>query len=627
MKLGNNINGFQFISRFKYQKYHLPKFLKKTTSPKIVSLLIVLLITFLISLSSRVGFFAGLENFFEDLLLVERPFRSDIVIVAIDNQSIKEIGQWPWKREVFSQALKKLEKYEPKAVGIDIVFSEESRFGKNDDQILAETLKKLSYPLILPVTADSLIIKKDQAFTDSFSGQLKIFEESVYSSPLNGKEIGHVNLILDSDGVVRRFPIFIRQSQTKKDLITETRKIPAFSYLIVEKAGLKIPNENSLSQIPRIVFSASPGTISRIPFYRLISEEIPLSRLKNKILLIGSTAVDLHDEKPTPLSRGTQMQGVEIQANIVNMLASGYSLKSLPFALTSLWIFLAGLFAWLIFVIFRGSLKSLFANLFLGGFWFILMIFLVEEGMMPNLIHINGSWIFSTISLFGYRYFIGEKEKQEIKKAFSRYVSKEVLDEILKDPKNISLGGEEREITILFSDIRDFTSVSEKLSPKELVNLLNDYFQAMSGEILKHKGILDKYIGDAIMAFWGAPVKDEKQADNAVQAAMAMIKQLEDFNKKLKEKSNLEINIGIGIFSGPAVVGNIGSETRFDYTAIGDSVNIASRLEGLTKTYKTKIILSESVEKKLKDNYPLEFLGSVEIRGRKELVKIYKVEA
>jgi len=572
-------------------------------------LLFVLLIGFLVCLSFKIGFFSGLENFFEDLLFIERPFRQDIVILAIDDESINRIGQWPWKREVFAKALLKLEERKPKAVGIDVVFPEESRFGKEDDQILAETLTKLSYPFVLPVKADSLVIEKNRAFTNSFSGLLKSFGKQA--------NIGHVNLILDSDGVVRKFPVFI---ETKNQ-----EKIPAFSYLLAKKAGLKIPNEETLNQISRIVFFASPGSISRVPFYRLLSGEIPVSRLENKILLIGSTAVDLHDEKPTPLSRGMQMQGVEIQANIVNMLASGYRFSPLSFSYTFLWIFLAVFFSGIIFAIFKSSFKAIAANIFLGGAGFVLMLFMVEEGIVPNLIHINSAWIFSTVSLFCRRYFVGEKEKREIKKAFSHYVSKDVLNEILKDPKNISLGGEEKFITILFSDIRGFTSVSEKLSPQKLVGMLNQYFNAMSEEILKHKGVLDKYIGDAIMAFWGAPVLNENQADNAVQAAIGMTEQLKNFNKKQKEKGQPEINIGIGIYSGLAVVGNIGSETRFDYTAIGDSVNIASRIEGLTKTYKTKIIISESVKNKLKNNYDLEFLGLVEIRGRNEPVKIYKI--
>lgn len=586
------------------------------------------LVAFFLIFFFQIGFFTGLENFFEDLLFVQQPVHSDIVIIAIDNESIEKIGQWPWKREVFANTLKKLEKYSPKAVGLDVVFPEESRFGTPDDQFLEDALKNLSYPLVLAIKADSFVLKNNQAYTDSFSGQLKKFKgqtnpikSSEAGAPssteqFNGVNIGHVNLISDPDSVVRKFPIFIQSKQ---------EKIPAFSYLITKNSGAKIPKEESLEQISRIVFSAAPGTISRIPFYRIISEEIPLSRLGNKIILIGSTAVDLHDEQPTPLSKGTQMQGVEIQANIINMLISGYQLKPLSSVFVSLWMLLVCLCSTLIFTIFKSSFKPLFFNAILGVFWLGAMLLLIDEGIMPNLIYITGAWFFSTISLFGCRYFTGENEKREIKKAFSRYVSKEVLEEILKDPKHIALGGEERHITILFSDIRGFTSLSEKLSPQELVGILNKYFNIMSKEILTNKGVLDKYIGDAIMAFWGAPVKDGDQTDNAVQAAVSMVKQLKKFNKELKEKKGLELDIGIGIYSGRAIVGNIGSETRFDYTAIGDSVNIASRIEGLTKEHKTKIIISDSVKNNLKNKYTFELLGSVEIRGRKELVKIYKV--
>lgn len=583
-------------------------------------LFIVLIIVLGLIFSFRLEFFAGLENFLEDSLFIPRDFHPDIVILAIDNESIKQIGQWPWPRKIFAEALKKIEKYQPSAVGIDVIFSEESRFGSDDDKILSQILKNVSYPFVLPTKADSLIIKNKQAWADSFTSPLKIFTplETKFLTGISPNAVlGHVNLILDSDAVVRRFPVYINKTKDQE-------KVFAFSYLIAKKTGLEIPLEDSPEPISRIVFAAPTGAISRIPFERFLSEELPLPRLKNKIILIGSTAVDLHDEKLTPLSRGTAMQGVEIQANILNMFLKGYSLKSLCFGLTSLWIFLVGLFCWLVFLKFKDSLKFLLINFSLGIFWLVLMLFLIEEGFVPNLIHLNSAWIFSTLGLFSYRYFTLQKEKQEIKKVFSRYVSREVLEEILKNPAKVSLGGEEKFITILFSDIRGFTSLSEKLPVKTLVKILNRYFTLMSEEILKQRGIVDKYIGDAIMAFWGAPLEDKEQADHALRAGLAMGKQLKILNNELKQNNLPELNIGIGIYSGPAVVGNVGSENRFNYTAIGDSVNIASRIEGLTKTYGVKIIISESVKNKLKENYSLEFLGTVEIRGRQEPVKIYQ---
>ncbi len=210
-----------------------------------------------------------------------------------------------------------------------------------------------------------------------------------------------------------------------------------------------------------------------------------------------------------------------------------------------------------------------------------------------------------------------------MKNLFSKYVSKEVLEEILKNPSQVTLGGEEKEITVLFSDIRGFTSISEKTTPKELVRLLNKYFTAMTEQILKNGGVLDKYIGDAIMAFWGAPIENLEQADKAVRAALQMIQKLDELNKELMSEGIPEIKIGVGIYTGPAVVGNIGSNLRFDYTAIGDTVNTASRLEGLCKEYNTRIIIGKTTKNKLKDDYNLKFLGSALVKGKNKSVDVY----
>jgi adenylate cyclase len=197
----------------------------------------------------------------------------------------------------------------------------------------------------------------------------------------------------------------------------------------------------------------------------------------------------------------------------------------------------------------------------------------------------------------------------------------------------VSLGGEEKEITVFFSDIRGFTTLSEKTTPKELVRILNRYFTAMSEEILKNAGVLDKYIGDAIMAFWGAPVDDPGQADNALKAALGMLAKLKELNEELRASGDPEINIGIGIYTGPAVVGNMGSEQRFDYTVMGDTVNVASRLEGLNKEYQTRLIIGESTKNKItlrlaqgEKDYKFRFLGSVAVKGRKEPLNIYTLE-
>lgn len=213
-----------------------------------------------------------------------------------------------------------------------------------------------------------------------------------------------------------------------------------------------------------------------------------------------------------------------------------------------------------------------------------------------------------------------------MKNLFSKYVSKDVLEEILKDPAKVKLGGEEKEVTVFFSDIRGFTALSEKTAPKELVRILNKYFTLMTNEVLENSGVLDKYIGDAIMAFWGAPIEDRRQAENALKAALGMLEKLKELNKELKSNGDPEINIGIGLYSGPAVVGNIGSDLRFDYTVMGDTVNVASRLESLNKEYKTQIIIGETTKNKLEGDHKFKFLGSVAVKGRKELLNIYTIE-
>lgn len=565
-------------------------------------------LSILVITSFSFGLFSGLENFLEDLLFSKKPVSGNIIIVAIDNESIQKIGQWPWPRRVFKKALENLKEKPPAAVGIDVIFSEISRYGKDDDDALSVGLNKLNYPVVFPAEAIPLILESNGSVrAGSILKPLDYF--------LNNKNVslGHVNLILDADGVVRKFPLRVGD-------------LNAFAYEVIKKSGKIIPEDQFLAEknINRIVYSAPTGSIRRVSFWRLLEDKG--FDLKDKIVLIGATASDLHDEKPTPFSKGNQMSGVEIQANLVNMFISGYRLNPLNKKFAVSWLILAILLSALLFIIFERSLLPIFLNIFFGLIYLIAIAVLFEKGIAVNILHINFAWIFSTLSFGGYRYFSAEKEKREIKNLFSKYVSKDVLNEILSNPTKVKLGGEEKEITVLFSDIRGFTAISEKIAPKELVRILNKYFTAMTNEVLKNNGVLDKYIGDAIMAFWGAPMDDANQAENALKASLGMIEKLKELNKELKSVGDPEINIGIGLYTGPAIVGNVGSDLRFDYTAMGDTVNVASRLEGLNKEYKTQIIIGEIVKNKIKGNYKFNFLGSVAVKGRKEPLNIYTIE-
>ncbi|MBI4225081.1 MAG: adenylate/guanylate cyclase domain-containing protein [Candidatus Sungbacteria bacterium] len=571
----------------------------------------------IVAVSFWLGLFQGLEFFFEDLLVRPKPASADVVVIAIDDASLQKIGQWPWPREIFARTLAVLNNNPPAVVGVDIMLSEPSGRGAADDAALRTVLAGITYPVVFPAEASPLVLSEtDKApRAENLLTPLALFIDNIERVSL-----GHANFILDPDGIVRKFPLLIATQYPS----ARPGVLAAFGYEILKQGGYAIPDEKKLDAIPRIAYSALPGSIRKISFSRLLDGgEETGTMLRDKIVLIGVTAPDLHDTKLTPFSRGTEMPGVELQAQIVTMLQSGYRLVPLAPFLAYLWILAAALLPALFFFLWPRSLKPLAASVAAGVAYMVAIAVLFENGIVVNMLHTHFAWLLSTSALFAYRYLSGERERKEIKKLFGKYVSPRVLEEILVDPAKVALGGEEREVTVLFSDIRGFTTLSEKTSPQELVRILNKYFSAMSAEIVNREAVLDKYIGDAIMAFWGAPLDDPLQADHALAAAKGMIAALKKLNEELAAAGDPEIAIGIGIHTGRAVVGNIGSEFRFDYTLIGDTVNVASRLEGLNKEHKTTLIISENTKNKLREPHELRSLGEVSVKGRAEPLHVY----
>lgn len=580
---------------------------------KIAQLAIGLVVGVFIAWIFWIGIFSGPESFFEDLLFSHKPISGDIVIVAIDNESLQKIGQWPWQRNVFAQTFEKLNQSPPLAVGVDILFAEPSRYGAGDDAALRQSLDQLNYPLIFPAEANNLFLSEESLpIADFFVEPLSLFVESEKIT------VGQVNIIADKDSVVRKFPLEARARQSGKIY-------KSLAYQTVAQSGKDIPRAATLDLVNRIVFSGEANSVRLIPFYRVYEGEAA-DILKDKIVFFGVTAPDLHDTRIVPFGRETEMPGVEIQANIANMMLQGYRLTPFNKILNAIWIILAALLPALFFSFFKRARLAVILSVIFGIGYIVAVVLLFERGIVVNILHLTLSWILAVVILFGYKYFIGEKEKHLLKNIFSRYVSKEVVKEILNDPHKIKLGGEEKEITVFFSDIRGFTTLSEKTPPVKLVHILNRYFSEMTEEVLRHKGVLDKYIGDAIMAFWGAPIDDPDQVDHAFQASVAMLKRLKKLNEEFAKEGRDPINIGIGLYTGPAVVGNMGSELRLNYTAMGDTVNVASRLEGLNKEYKTQIIIGEATKNKITGNYNFKFLGSVQVKGRAEPVNIYTIE-
>lgn len=561
----------------------------------------------------RQGVFSGPENFFEDLLFSNKPISSDLVIVAIDNESLKKVGQWPWKRSVFADTFKNLNDNPPLSVGVDVLFAEPSRYGSSDDSYLTSVLDELNYPVVLPAEANNLFLsKKDLPIADFFIEPLSEFVQSEKVA------LGQVNIITDKDGVVRQFPLEARERQSGKIY-------KSLAYETVAQSGKDIPQAATLGLINKIVYAGPANSVRLVPFHRVYEGEAA-EMLKDKIVFFGVTAPDLHDTRMSPFGRETEMPGVEIQANIANMILKGYRLVPLNKYANALWIILAALLPALFFSFFKRTRSAVILSVLLGIAYLIGVVALFEKGIVANILHLTLAWIFAVLFMFGFRYFIGEKEKHFLKNVFSKYVSKEVVKEIMDDPGKVKLGGEEKEITVFFSDIRGFTTLSEKTPPVKLVHLLNRYFTAMTEEVINHKGVLDKYIGDAIMAFWGAPIDDKEQVEHAMDASVAMLKKLKKLNEELVKEGQSQINIGIGLYTGLAVVGNMGSELRLNYTAMGDTVNVASRLEGLNKEYKTHIIIGEATMRRVADKYNFKFLASVQVKGRNEPVNIYTLD-
>src|SRR3989344_5948637 len=576
----------------------------KILSPKIKALGLGALLAFITIFIYQAGLFKGFEYFLEDRLLSPQGNASDIVIVTIDDESISKIGQWPWPREEYAKLLNALAKYPPKVIGFDVVFSEASRMGPADD---AKFAKAVSHHGL-----NAIILAKE-------SDTIKPLTQ--FLGPLT--ESGDVHLLVDFDGIVRKATFKGSFAQKIAEWISK--------YATANDGELWRTDNNLVGA--RIAWTGAPGTFRRVPFWRVLNDndnELAKS-LANKIVLVGATATDLHDEQLTAISPGQAMPGVEIQANLVNMLLNRTSYRELPAIINFAFILFSALIIVLCFVFIPRMLWSIIISLLLLIVLVIVMTLGWEQGFVVLVLYPLLSGFLSLISQILYRYFGSESSRREMRALFGKYVASEVLDEILQNPKEVKLGGEEREVTVLFSDIRGFTTLSENMSPKELTDFMNRYLSCMTDIVLKNKGVVDKYIGDAIMAFWGAPLSNPLHSRDALRTALEMADNLDKFNLESTILNLPAIEIGVGLNSGNVVAGNMGSEQRMSYTIMGDSVNLASRLEGITKLYGVRVVASEYV---LSGSTPEEFsrqgilireIDRVRVKGKSNPVTLYEI--
>jgi len=559
------------------------------SSKKIAVYLTTLLLIFIsISFLFLFGIFKNWDTSLSDKLFTTKPARGDIIIISIDDKSLSEIGRWPWDRSVHAELLNKLsvEGNTPAVIGLDISFFENSTI--EEDLSLARALER----------TENEILAAEQVNGYTLTPPEELVEDSV---------VGIVNTISDSDGITRSIPIYGKYSSFSQ--------MVALNY----KHDLKLPDVDAL----KINYTGPPGSFTTYSYSDVLNERIDLRSLKGMIVLVGATSPGLHDTQMTPTSKGEPMAGVEIHASAVQTILDNGFLwpeQKLVTVLTILIFASVSIALFLKFSVYSSAAIAL--GLIMAYLLYAVNSF--DNGTVRNLIYPPLVIIVSYVSTLAYKYFTEIKEKIKIRRAFSFYLSKPVMNQVLKDPEKLKLGGEKREITLLFSDIAGFTSISEKIDPVHLTTLLNKYLTKMTDIVHFSDGVLDKYIGDAVMAFWNEPVR---QADHALRACNTAIEMMEEMKKMSPEwkKEGADLDIRIGVNTGEAVVGNMGSNERLDYTAIGDAVNLASRLEGINKAYGTSITISEHTLEKVKDKVNTRKIDDVAVKGKNKGVAIYEL--
>ncbi|MCX7724667.1 MAG: adenylate/guanylate cyclase domain-containing protein [Thermodesulfovibrio sp.] len=567
-----------------------------------------------------------------------------VVIVAIDSKSIDRLGRWPWDRKIMAKLIENLK--EVSVIAIDIVFSEPSN--AYSDRLLSNAINK-GNTVVGYYFRDEETKINTQSYINLMQSRIKIVKllEDVKTIPVKEfpyaelnipsikAQAGFFNIIPDDDGVYRKINLIaLYNGELYPHLSLKTleklRNTPIV--LTLTNFGIRdllLGNESiPVDESGRLTINyyGKGGSFQTISAVDIIDGRVKLS--KDKIVFIGATEMGISDIRNTPFD--PVMPGVEISATVLsNILKRQYLIQNawvilldilfiaIPVLLLSLFLAKTSKTILSLFIFFGFSLLTFFSSFFIFKAFFLNL----------SIIYPFLSLCLSYLASEAYRNLIIEKKSRFIKKAFSSYIAPELVEIIIKNPDKLKLGGEKKVITVLFSDIRGFTTISESLNPEQLVTLLNNYLDPMTKIVLKHRGMLDKYIGDAIMAVYNAPVDLREHAKEAILTALEMLKELKTLNEKFEDMGFPKIEIGVGINTGEAITGNMGTEKRFDYTAIGDTVNLASRLEGLNKFYGTKIIISENTFNAIenKEGLFIRELDLIRVKGKKEPVKIYEV--
>lgn len=594
----------------------------------------------------------------------------DVILVVIDDKSLTELGRWPWKRDRTIQIFDYLEYYtDAKVIAYDAVVMapdfenpESDRYFFNNvgkyNKLIAgvgfmsenfgDNINEAEYNALLTEKNNIKVIDKrrkkqnKENFYKSFTPFLKEYFKNI-------KLLGSVNTYQDQDGYIRRIDQLVDYNgglYPSLGLISYS-KYTGINEFTIDDEYITAKNDKYKLKIP--VKSDSGIVFSYISFYKTLDGmyshkkvsasdvikslesikkgEKPIldpAIFKDKAVFVGANAnaQALFDIKRTPIS--DTFAGVDIQAtNFNNLIDNVFYTTSSPY-----YDFAIVLFAFLLVMVFVSLLPVSTALLCASCamlLYFVFAFIMYDNRFAIGLIMPEIFMVFAIGCGYSYKYLIEGRKKEKIQTAMSKYISKDVMQNVVQNIDSIKLGGKRAEVTVLFADIRGFTSISEQLSPVEVTKILNEYFSELVPIIEEHKGILNKFMGDAILAIFGEPIKNENHPIDAVKCANKMLKKVKLLQDKWLNEGKPKIEIGIGIATGEAFVGNIGSEERLEYTVIGDTVNTASRIENYNKVYRTNFLISEETYLKVQKYVDVIKIREVSIRGKAKKINIYEV--
>lgn len=547
------------------------QFLKKLSRNKLfLCIASAVAVSLILSVLLTSSFLKTPSERLSDALYSEAAPFSEIIVLSIDDKSISEIGRWPWSREVFAKALEKL--VDAKVVGVDVSFLEEE--SAEADSSLQEALSKLQGKVVLVSECTEFEAEKCQKWL------FPIF--NVTHAAAN---------VYTEHGVAVATPEKVEDEKSFSKVVAET-------YLNKE-VDLKDKNYIKFTRPQKVSFSD------------FVNNAVDPLIFKDKIVLIGATAKDLHDEQETPIG---VLSGIEIHASAVQSIVAGKFLEKQSQGEVTAWIAGLSLIIALALYYLSTTIAAILALLLIVAYSAIAVL-RFDAGGVYNLLYPALSVIATYFAVIGTYYIAEAREHKWIRSVFSKYVSDNVAKEIMEMGADaLKLKGSKKTVTVLFADVRGFTSMSEKLPPEKVVAILNKYLSKMTDVVFKNNGTLDKYVGDEVMATYNVPLDQKDHALNAVKTGLEM---------QQVSKSLGNLKYGIGINTGPAIVGNIGSERRLDYTVIGDSVNLGARL--CSKAEGDKVLISESTYQLVKDRVKVKPLGEITVKGKEKPIKVYSV--